>query len=121
VSIPETALLNEAGVSQSQLIRYKDGMIQSIGGWVNYGTLTSPSTVRDIHAWQTANNDKFLGIGATANLLAIFPAPMSGWISPHRPPPITSSGITFSITAGSNVVTITDANSGADVVAVSVP
>src|SRR5215467_13074972 len=72
VNTQETAALNEAGVSQSQLIRYKDGLIQSYGGWVNYLSsiisLVIPSTVRDLHAWQGLLNDQHLAFGATQNL-----------------------------------------------------
>ncbi len=113
VNTQKTALLNEAGVSQSQLIRYKDGLIQSIGGWVNYGTLISPSTVRDIHAWQTTAGDKFLGVGATANLLAYLSTANTTQDITPQTITNTSSLITFSVTAGSNVVTVLDANSGA--------
>jgi len=115
VNTQQTQSLNEAGVSFSQCIRYKDGMIQSLGGWVNYDSLISPSTVRDTHAWQTLNGDKFLGIGATQNLLAYFAnTHITDDITPQTTTN-TSTGITFSITAGSNVVTVVDANSAASV------
>jgi hypothetical protein len=117
VNTQATPLVNEAGVSQSQLIRYKDGMIQSDGGWVNYGTLVSPSTVRDIHAWQTLAGTKYLGIGATHNLL-VYRASTNTIID--ITPQITTNtdilaNINFSITSGSNVVTVNDPNSGASV------
>jgi len=106
-------LANEAGISQSQLMRWKDGMPQSIGGWINYGTLVSPSTVRDIHAWQTTANTKYLGIGATANLLAYrSTADLRLDITPQTLTN-TSTGINFSISSSLALVTVTDANSGA--------
>lgn len=107
--------LNEAGVSQSQLMRYKDGMLQSIGGWANYGSLTSPSTVRDTHAWQVLAGDKYLGIGATQNLLVYLSSINARKDITPQTITNTSTGINFSITSGSNVVTVTDPNSGASV------
>jgi len=88
-------------------------MPQSIGGWINYGTLVSPSTVRDIHAWQTTANTKYLGIGATANLLAYrSTADLRLDITPQTLTN-TSTGINFSISSSLALVTVTDANSGA--------
>jgi len=115
VNTQKTALLNEAGVSQSQLARYKDGMIQSYGGWVPYGTLISPSTVRDLHPWQTLGGNKYLGVGATQNLLAYqSTTALTKDITPQTLTN-TSSAITFSVTAGSNQITVTDSNSGASI------
>jgi hypothetical protein len=108
-----TPSLNEAGVSASQLIRYKDGLIQSDGGWMNYGTLVSPSTVRDTHAWEVLAGDKFLGIGATQNLLVYLSSINSRKDITPQTITNTSTGINFSITSGSNVVTVFDPNSGA--------
>lgn len=114
VNTQKTALLNEAGVSESQLIRYKDGMVQAYGGWVNYG-LTSPSTVRDTHSWEVLAGDKYLGVGATQNLIVYLSSiNLSRDITPQT---ITnrSTSINFSISAGSNVVTVADPNSGASI------
>lgn len=113
VNTQQTPLLNEAGVSASQLIRYKDGLIQSDGGWVNYGTLTSPSTVRDIHAWEVLAGDKYLGIGATRNLLVYLSSINATKDITPQIMTNTSTGINFSITSGSNVVTVNDVNSAA--------
>src|SRR5277367_5702557 len=71
VNTQKTLLANQSGVSDAQLIRYKDQMIQSLGGWVNFINATLPSTVRDLHAWQGLRNDKHLASGATQNLSVI--------------------------------------------------
>ena len=114
VNTQQTPSLNSAGVSQSQLIRYKDQMIQAYGGWVPYG-LTSPSTVRDTHAWEVLAGDKFLGVGATTNLLVYRSSiNLTNDITPQTVTN-TSTGINFSITATSNQVTVTDPNSAASV------
>jgi hypothetical protein len=107
-------MLNEAGVSQSQCMRYKDGMLQALGGWVSWG-LTSPSTVRDLHAWQTLAGNQYMGVGATQTLAVIRNTTGVDTIANITPQTITntSTAITFSITSGSNQVTVTDSNSGA--------
>src|SRR5216684_3750085 len=110
-----TQTANQAGVSLSQCLRYKDGMIQAYGGWVPYGSLTSPSTVRDLHAWQTLAGNKYLGVGATQNLLIIRSSVNSGTDITPQTITNTSTAITFSITSGSNQVTVTDSNSGASI------
>ena len=71
VNVERTKSLNEAGVSEAQLIRYKDGMIQSYGVWQNYVNFTIGSTIRNLHAWQDAAGVKHLGVGATESLSVI--------------------------------------------------
>src|SRR5262245_16667067 len=103
-----TQSLNEAGVFTSQLIRYKSNLIQTYGGWTNYINTSIPSTVRDLHAWQGLSSNKFLGVGATANLITINSGATND-ITPQtltdNPPP------NFSISSGSSLVTVVDANS----------
>ena len=104
-----TAALNEAGVSQSQLIRYKDGLIQKYGGWNNFYPITITSTILDIHAWQGTGTSKYLSVGATGSLSVI----NSGSLSDITPQTRNSSSITpaFSVAASSNIVAVVDAGS----------
>ena len=71
VNVERTFSANEAGVSQSQLIRYKDQMIQTYGGWSQYVPSAIPSTVRALHAWQDISGEQYIGVGATANLVIV--------------------------------------------------
>lgn len=107
-----TQSLNEAGVFSSQLIRYKDSLIQTYGGWVNFVSFTVPSTVREMHAWQGLQSNKLLALGATSNL-SVITAGSNSDITPQilidNPPP------NFSISSGSSIVTIVDGNSSASV------
>src|SRR6185295_12431037 len=69
VDVEQTPTLNEAGISQSQLIRTKNGITQTIGGWAAYGLgLTIPSTVRDMHAWLDTRGTAYLSAAATSNV-----------------------------------------------------
>jgi hypothetical protein len=105
-----TLAANSAGVSQAQLIRYKEQLIQSYGGWVNYVSGTIASTVRDLHPWQDINGIKHLGVAATANL-GVITAGSYVDITPQTN--VTNPTPNFSISSGSFVVTVVDAGSSA--------
>lgn len=108
VDIQRTFSLNETGVSQAQLLRYKEGLIETYGGWTQYVPFNTPSTVRDLHAWQDAAGGKHLGIGATNNL-AVVTSGSNQDITPQTA--TTNPTPNFSVSSGSNVVTIVDAGS----------
>lgn len=108
VNVERSLSLNEAGVSQSQLIRYKDQLIQTYGGWSQYVPSAIPSTVRALHAWQDAAADTHLGVGATANLIIV----SDGANSDVTPQTATvESSAMFTTTAGSQTVQVTIPNS----------
>jgi hypothetical protein len=107
VDVQQTLTLNSAGVSQSQLIRYKNSLVQAYGGWTGY--LNVPSTTRDIHVWADPVN-KFASFAGT-NSITVYTAPANtvtqitptSFVSDFTPP-------NFSITNGSTVVTVFDNN-----------
>ena len=110
VDTQKTLTANQAGVSQSQLIRYKEGLIQTYGGWQNYVNFTIASTVRQLHPWQDVNGNAHLGIGATANL-GVITAGSYFDVTPQTT--TTNPAPNFSITISSNIVTVVDANANA--------
>jgi hypothetical protein len=107
-----TLAANSAGVSQSQLIRYKEQLIQTVGGWTNYINTTISSTVRDLHPWQDISGVKHLGVAATAGL-GVVTAGSYQDITPQTN--TTNNAPNFSISSGSFVVTVVDAGSSASV------
>ncbi|HEY6021963.1 MAG TPA: hypothetical protein VIY48_19500, partial [Candidatus Paceibacterota bacterium] len=108
VNTQKTKSLNEAGVSVSNLIRYKDGLIQKYGGWTTYYPLTFTSTIRDIWAWQGATGVKYVAVGTTASLSII----QSGSLSDVTPQTRTSDFTpNFSVNASSNIITVVDVGS----------
>lgn len=109
VDTQKTMTLNEAGISQSQLIRYKSGLVQSYGGWQQFTTFTAPSTIRDLHAWQDANAIKYLSAAGTASLSVI---KSNGSINITPQKTVSDVPPNFSISSGSNVVHVVDPNSG---------
>ena len=109
VDVEQTPALNEAGISQSQLIRTKNGITQTLGGWQQFGTVTVPSTVRSLHAWKDIADTNFLGIGATANLAAATSGSYRDLTPQFRDSSVAPS---VSISSGSDIVQIADPNSG---------
>jgi hypothetical protein len=115
VDTEKTASLNEAGVISSQLVRYKESLIQKLGGWDLFcPTQVTTGVGRDVHAFQGLNQDQVLGIGATDSLKVFWSGTQGLSGSPNVLNDITpqyaltNSTPSFSVTAGSCTVTIID-------------
>lgn len=109
VDVERTPSLNEAGISASQLIRFKNGLTQTYGGWQGYGSAIIPSTVKDLHPWQDISGVKHLGVGATGNLIVI----TSGAGIDVTPQTLTTNvAPAFTTTIGSCSVIVADPGSG---------
>lgn len=107
-NVERTPLLLRAGISQSQLIRFRDSLTQKYGGWQKYYPFAVGGIPRDLHAWQDLDNIKYLSVGTTSQLAII----SAGVLQDISPQVLTSnfavSGITT--TVNSNIVMITDPN-----------
>lgn len=68
VNVQRTPMLLRAGLSSSNLIRFKDSLVQKYGGWQLYYGSPLNGIPRDIHVWQDLNNNKWLSIGTTKAL-----------------------------------------------------
>lgn len=112
VDVERTLSLNEAGISESQLIRTKNGLTQAYGGWELFISAAIPSTVRELHPWEDVSGVSHLGVGATQNLQVVTAGSASD-ITPQQT--TTNPAPNFSISSGSDIVTIVDANSGVSV------
>ena len=65
----KTPALNEAAISESQLIRFipdrtLGGLVQKLGGWTKFYAGQIGSTVRALWAWEDTNANSYLGVGA---------------------------------------------------------
>jgi hypothetical protein len=112
VNTQKTLAANQAGVSVSNLIRYRDQLVQKIGGWNQYYSGTIGSTIRCIWGWQGLTGAGYLAVGATAELDAIT-AGSATTITPQTltfniPPDI-------SISSASSFVTIVASGSSASI------
>jgi hypothetical protein len=104
VNTQYTPTLLEAGWAACQLIRFRDGLLQKIGGWAKAAQQTFAGVCRGLHSWTQIDGIPNLGVGTHLKLwlyqLGLFwdltPVQNSG----------TSSTSFYSTTSGSNIVTV---------------
>lgn len=107
INVEKTPTLNEAGYSASQLIRWRDGLAQKYGGWVNFYPLTVGGIPRDLHAWQDLNQVNHLSVGTTTTLAVI----TNNQLKDITPQTLVSDfAPNFSTVMGSPLVEVDDPN-----------
>src|SRR5271156_976986 len=106
IDTEKTPTLNEAGISQSQLIRFRESLVQKIGGWKKFYAFNIAGTPRELHAWQDLNGAQHLLAGTTSSLNVITGNSLIN-ITPQQFS--TNSAVSFSTVANSTTVTVTDA------------
>jgi len=67
-----TLALNEAAISNTQLVRFipdkqNIGLVQKLGGWVKYFNSSLATVVRALWAWEDTNAVTYLAVGAEGN------------------------------------------------------
>lgn len=110
VNTQYTPSLAEAGVVESDLIRYKDQIIQKLGGWTKFYSATISSTIRSLHAWQASDGQQYLGVGATEQLGVINQGALTDITPQTRTSNFTPD---LTTTAGSTIVSVIDPGSSA--------
>lgn len=115
----KTPALNEAAISNSQLIRFipdrtLGGLVQKLGGWTKFFPDTIGSIVRCLWAWEDTNSNSYLAVGAEGiaagggQALEVINSGVEIDITPQT---VTSdAAVDFSTTSGSSTVIIADAN-----------
>jgi hypothetical protein len=117
-----TPALNEAALSESQLIRFVQdrqglGLPQKLGGWTRYYPNALAATPRAMLAWQDTNGEKYLAVGCeTAPNIANLGAPIyviNDGLAKNLTPQVERSNVAVDVTTttSSNAVVITDAGS----------
>ena len=104
-----TAYTNEGGWFNSNLVRFRKGLPEKIGGWNKATTNTFKSTGRALHAWVDLQGTRYLGLGATWKYY-VLDGQVFNDITPIRA--TTTNGIVFAATNGSAVITATDSDHG---------
>jgi len=107
IDTERTQTLNQAGFSNGNMIRWKDGLVEKIGGWTRYYAGTVGSIPRTLWGWQDLNTNLRLAVGATASLSVITSGALVD-LTPQQT--TTNSAVDFSTTNTSTAVTIVDAN-----------
>lgn len=68
VNAERTPTLLEASYATSGLIRFKDGLVQKLGGYTKYFPSTVSGVPRALHAWDDLNQVARLAVGTTTQL-----------------------------------------------------
>ncbi len=107
VNVERTPTALTAGFAQSQLIRFRDGLVQKYGGWARLFSFAFSGIPRDLHAWEDLSTAVHLLVGTTNTLGVI----TGGALQDVTPRTITSDfSPNFSTVMGSHDVTVTDPN-----------
>lgn len=109
-----TPALNEAAISESNLIRFVPdrqglGLPQKLGGWSQFIPETQTSIVRALHSWADINGTSYLALGEESSLRVSEADQFTSDISPQT----YTYDLTVSVdtTTGSATVTIDDPKS----------
>ena len=105
-----TAYSNEGGWFNSNLVRFRKGLPEKIGGWIKASSNSFQSTGRKLHAWVDLEGTRYLGLGTTWKYY-VLDGSVYNDITPIRA--TTTNGIVFAATDGSAVITATDSSHGA--------
>lgn len=113
VNVETTPTLNQAGYSESSLIRFRNGLAQKVGGWQKYYPFAVGGVPRAMHAWQDLNEADHLLVGSTTilgvltdnNLNLITPQTLTSNFSPNFTTLISTANVTIVDTNIANVTT----------------
>lgn len=106
-----TSYTAEGGWFDGNLVRFKKGYAEKIGGWQKYLLVSYEGTGRKLHNWVNLGGSKLLGLGTRFKLYIQEGANFND-ITPLRS--TTAAGdVTFAASNGSSTITVTDASHGA--------
>lgn len=106
-NVERTPTLLRAGFSQTSMVRFRDDLVQKLGGWATLYPFSVSGAPRDLHAWQDLNNQLHLAVGTTIKLGVI----TNGVFVDITPQTLVSDTVpNISTTATSTTVSITDPN-----------
>jgi hypothetical protein len=102
---------NEGGWFDGNLVRFKSGRAEKIGGWRKDTATSFLGTCRELSSWVALDGTKYLGLG-TNKKYYIQDGDVYYDITPIR---LTTGAneISFSAVNGSNILTVTDTGHGA--------
>jgi|TARA_R100001530_G_scaffold130055_1_gene100736 hypothetical protein len=105
-----TDLMDKGGWSDGNLIRFRKGLPEKVGGWEKTVSSSYQSTGRALTAWVALDSTKYLGLGTTTKYY-IQKGNVLYDITPTRK--TSTNSITFAATNGSSTITVTDSSHGA--------
>jgi len=97
--------------TDSDMVRFRYGLPEKIGGWSKLISETLIGVVRDMHAWSDLNGIRYMALGTDRKLYVY----SEGAVYDITPVRRTSGSLTnpFTTVNASSVVTVTDAGHGA--------
>lgn len=102
---------NEDGWVDCDMVRFRFGFPEKMGGWTKATTQSFIGSCRSLHGWTTLNLEKFIGIGTHYKYIINYGGTFID-ITPIRL--TTSAGdVTFSASDGSSEITVTHQSHGA--------
>jgi len=111
VNKESTSYSNEGGWYDMDKVRFRMGYPEKIGGWTKLGIKSFLGSCRALHSWKTISLNNYLGVG-TSDKYYIEEGQGYYDITPIRE--TTAAGdVTFSATASSSVITVSDTDHGA--------
>lgn len=105
VNKDNTNYSNEFGWFDSNLVRFKKGLPEKIGGWAKYITTAFLGKCRALHQWVNLNGTSILGLGTTFKYYIARGNEFVD-ITPIRK--TNTNTITFAASNGSSTITVTD-------------
>jgi len=106
-----TAYANEGGWYDCNLVRFRAGKPESIGGWTRYTRAQMLGTARAIMSWTTLSGSTYSGLGTNLKYYVIRGSGLND-ITPIRETTLAGA-VTFAAANGSSVLTVSDTGHGA--------
>lgn len=110
VNTQASQTLNQGGWSLGNLIRFKDALVEKMGGWQHLSATPLIGTARGLHAWEDLNAITYLAAG-TEQRLEVYSSGAITDITPIRRT-INAAGI-LSTVINTPAITVFDTNHGA--------
>lgn len=108
-----TSYTAEGGWFDGNLVRFRKGFAEKIGGWEKYISSSYEGTGRKLHAWVDLDGTKLLGLG-TRYKLYIQEGSSYNDVTPIRRTSAAGAA-TFAATDGSSTITVTDSGNGSNI------
>jgi hypothetical protein len=105
-----TAYANEGGWFDCNLVRFRAGKPESIGGWTRYTKTQMLGTGRSLLTWTALDGAIYTGMGTNLKYYVIRGGGLND-ITPLRET-TTAGEVTFAATNGSAVITVSDTSNG---------
>lgn len=112
IDVQKSQTLNSGGWSQSNLIRWRNGLLEKIGGWLQLFAQACIGTVRGLHAWTDLSGISYLAFGSEQRL-QVYTGGTVYDITPIRTTTLALAN-GFSTVINTSTVTITDPGNGSN-------